>query len=450
MNTMDNATVGSALIVQVSSMLDAKGLADDSLKRKVTRCIAEAYEQKGRLQALYERIHDPGMAWWIQQQVDEATAAIRPRPTPPQTAPPHPRTALSCAGNARANVSPPPTPKQPMIPANGTPDTTGFKRELSAMPLDADAVTPHARRHRVVHHASTSGLTEEFEELAWADFTATGRAPAAAPSSARPEQRAHLYLNHHKDSLLVTGDTIRVKDFFKFGMGGYGVGLVWNASLRGWLCSFQKRDCVIKALDSRKDSIRYMKQYAEPSETPPARKPMRAPRAAQSLWDTLAGECYTEDRVRAFFHKRQDSAGAEDKKLRIASVVKIQNERTLKAFASASPTSLHPRDAHHTGDAFLFHGCPELAAANIQAEGLQIKFAANGMLGQGLYGAPDPRKSASYAQASQHGKFVFICRFNLTEASYAGPQTSHRNQVFDEYCVFDDRHVVVLWMLKVM
>ena len=43
---------------------------------------------------------------------------------------------------------------------------------------------------------------------------------------------------------------------------------------------------------------------------------------------------------------------------------------------------------------------------------------------------------------------MFICRFNLTNAKYAGPSTGHRNTIFNEFCVDIDNHVVVLWMLK--
>ena len=70
------------------------------------------------------------------------------------------------------------------------------------------------------------------------------------------------------------------------------------------------------------------------------------------------------------------------------------------------------------------------------------------MLGNGIYGAPDPRKSLQYCTNPQHGTFMFVCRFNLIAAKRAGPGTQHRNSVYDEFCVFDDRHVVVLWMLK--
>ena len=104
--------------------------------------------------------------------------------------------------------------------------------------------------------------------------------------------------------------------------------------------------------------------------------------------------------------------------------------------------------ANGSWDTFLFHGCTQESATNIQADGLKIRYAANGMLGRGLYGAPDPRKSAQFCKDSPNGKFMFICRFNLKHAKHAGPATEHRNTIYDEFCVYDDQHVVILWMLK--
>ena len=43
---------------------------------------------------------------------------------------------------------------------------------------------------------------------------------------------------------------------------------------------------------------------------------------------------------------------------------------------------------------------------------------------------------------------MFICRFNLAAARHAGPWTHHQNSVLDEFAVYKDEHVVVLWMLK--
>ena len=71
------------------------------------------------------------------------------------------------------------------------------------------------------------------------------------------------------------------------------------------------------------------------------------------------------------------------------------------------------------------------------------------MLGKGLYGAPDPRKSLGYCgKGCTNGSFMFVCRFNLAGAAFAGLITPHPNTTFDEFCVFDEARVVVLWMLK--
>ena len=78
-----------------------------------------------------------------------------------------------------------------------------------------------------------------------------------------------------------------------------------------------------------------------------------------------------------------------------------------------------------------------------------MSFAANGMLGHGLYGAPDPRKSQNYCKNSANGNFMFVCRYNLSNAEHAGPDTHHRNKIFHEFAVKDERRVVVLWMIKV-
>ena len=41
-----------------------------------------------------------------------------------------------------------------------------------------------------------------------------------------------------------------------------------------------------------------------------------------------------------------------------------------------------------------------------------------------------------------------IGMLNLAGAKHAGPSTQHRNTIFDEFCVYDEKRVVVLWMLK--
>ena len=136
--------------------------------------------------------------------------------------------------------------------------------------------------------------------------------------------------------------------------------------------------------------------------------------------------------------------------MRITASVKIDNEGLLQRFKhTGKAPNLNPKDAYNkSGETFLFHGSPEQLNPNIQAEGLKMSFAGTShgtMLGNGIYGAPDPRKSLQYCENPQHGMFMFVCRFNLLKRvdKYA------QNNVFDEYCIFDDRRVVVLWMIKV-
>jgi len=160
------------------------------------------------------------------------------------------------------------------------------------------------------------------------------------------------------------------------------------------------------------------------------------------IWSKLAVGIETEARVHAFVKRRQ-SAGPGPNHLRVVSMTKLANPARMKAFVSAGDVEEHPEEAQTKhSDSFLFHGCGETSVANIQAEGLLLRFAACGLLGKGLYGAPDPRKSLHYCKKSTHGNFMFLCRFNLSKTNYA-----QRNS-FDEFCIYDERHVVVLWSLK--
>jgi len=156
---------------------------------------------------------------------------------------------------------------------------------------------------------------------------------------------------------------------------------------------------------------------------------------------------HTENAVRAFFARRQrDSQGGPQ--LRVSNVVKVENAQTLSTFHSSGNFYINPFEAFQKGgDTLLFHGLPQEAATNVQATGLLLSYAANGMLGRGLYGAPDPRKSLQYCRSAN--KFMFICRYNLASpARHAGPGMQHRNSIFDEFCVYDEQRVVILWMLK--
>lgn len=185
-----------------------------------------------------------------------------------------------------------------------------------------------------------------------------------------------------------------------------------------------------------------------------AQQRQRAP--AISLWVEHTGTYSSQELVHKFFARRQqDQRGGTP--LKIMSATAVPNEATLRAFVSSGNFEIDPMVGWQKGrsfDTLLFHGCSQEAASNIQQEGLRLQYASIGMLGQGLYGAPDPRKSRAYCRGGTNGNFMFICRFHLTRnqphpAQHAGPTTNHRNSIFDEFCIFDERHVVILWALKV-
>lgn len=170
------------------------------------------------------------------------------------------------------------------------------------------------------------------------------------------------------------------------------------------------------------------------------------------IWFHLAKGIETEEEVADFFRRRTNTT-ADGTTLQIVSATKTVNERSLRAFASSGHFSMNTKAARaNCADTFLFHGSPASAVANITLEGLSKKFAGNGMLGRGIYGAPDPRKSMHYTDKVRNnfgGVFMMICRFNLDGAEHAGPHTPHKNSTFEEFMVHDDRRVVVLWTLKV-
>ena len=126
------------------------------------------------------------------------------------------------------------------------------------------------------------------------------------------------------------------------------------------------------------------------------------------MWSSLAAGIETETKVRELFEQRQPAAAGN--RLQVAAITKISNTARMKAFASTDQFNLDPLQAHKHGDSFLFHGCGESSVANIQSEGLLLRFAGNGMLGKGLYGAPDPRKSLQYCDkgGSTNGKLSGI------------------------------------------
>ena len=177
-----------------------------------------------------------------------------------------------------------------------------------------------------------------------------------------------------------------------------------------------------------------------------------SPNDSMSKWVEMAtNNAVTEEAVKNLFRQRQPSTGSAGSVLKIVSAVKLVNDTALKGFNSRPSFDSDPLGAHRSkGDTLLFHGTSDKAVANIQACGRPtLEFASNGMLGSGIYGAPDPRKSLQYTKNSQHGSFMFLCRFNMSGAKHAGPGTGHRNTVFDEFCIYNNDHVVVLWMLNV-
>jgi len=185
----------------------------------------------------------------------------------------------------------------------------------------------------------------------------------------------------------------------------------------------------------------------EEAEKAAARAKAEADRVISSSWASLNGGVTTIADVERFFAQRQPAKGSGGATLRIESAVCLANERALGSFKSTGRLEIDPTMAASgkgpwpAVDTLLFHGTSEAAVANIQATGRPtMTFAASGNLGRGIYGAPDPRKSLQYTTGN-HGKFMFICRFNMSKAK-------HGNWGFDEYCVYDDHEVVVLWVLK--
>ena len=195
------------------------------------------------------------------------------------------------------------------------------------------------------------------------------------------------------------------------------------------------------AIDKKKAELQEQQQKIE----------SMASKHTDALWLQLAQGIDTDAAVRAFFDRRQPAISHAGRPRKIKEAIKVVNQARLKAFQHSAGFSLNTTTARQQHwDTLLFHGCPPDAATNIQAEGLLLKYGGkNGsMLGAGLYGAPDPRKSVTYCRGSQLGDFIFVCRFNLSRAKHAGPQTHHRNSVFEEFCVPKESHAVVLWMLK--
>ena len=181
-----------------------------------------------------------------------------------------------------------------------------------------------------------------------------------------------------------------------------------------------------------------------------------AKRLPDRVRERLTGDCdqlHSLEDVYRFFERRQQARVSSQPRLRIETAVRVHHDAAAASYvASPKGFDINPISAFALGgDTVLFHGTNEASVANIQATGRpSMEFSAKGMLGKGIYGAPDPRKSVNYCKTNRNGRFMFICRFNLSQAQHAGPHTQHRNTLFDEFCVYDDNHVVVLWVLKLI
>jgi hypothetical protein len=195
-------------------------------------------------------------------------------------------------------------------------------------------------------------------------------------------------------------------------------------------------------------SVNAAKAAAEAALAP---KPQRHGPPPASLWDKLASGIETKSKLHALFDSRQQNQRSTDPRLRILSSTKCDNDDLMRQFRSSGRFQLDPKNAHaQSCDTFLFHGAKDAVMPNIQSEGLKMRYAGSAhgvMLGNGVYGAPDPRKSLQYC-SGQHGRFMFVCRFVLKKS---GPSAAKfaMNSVYEEFCIFDDREVVVLWMIKV-
>jgi hypothetical protein len=118
------------------------------------------------------------------------------------------------------------------------------------------------------------------------------------------------------------------------------------------------------------------------------------------------------------------------------------------------------------GDTFLFHGTKTENMPNIDFAGLKLPKGANSqgivqvgnMLRDGIYGAPDPRKSWYYTDRGNNrfnASYMFICRFKMKgKPGTTGREKGHyadtkQNPFFREYATYDPANVCILWKLAV-
>jgi len=85
----------------------------------------------------------------------------------------------------------------------------------------------------------------------------------------------------------------------------------------------------------------------------------------------------------------------------------------------------------------LFHGTSHDACLSIAKSGFRM--GVGGMLGGGIYFAPNPGKSSHYCDGH---KMMLLCRVNLSNSRYA------ENAIFQEYCIYDVSSVLPVYVLR--
>ncbi len=287
-------------------------------------------------------------------------------------------------------------------------------------------------------------VDKQEEELAVKQHRAKRQADRAKANEDRLQSAFRLHAGHMEEQLQAMQDELGCA------RNDLLVHLKSNEELAVRVKALKDRDTRLKrdflqAVRQRKEAEKTVVDIQEQAERAVAQAQRTTSAGILStterLWLQMAQGIETEDKVKAFFERRMPHRGRQ---LRLERVVKVANDETLRKYVKGATLHLNTNEASQAkGDTFLFHGSSEAAIPNIQAEGLSIQFANNGMLGKGLYGAPDPRKSQQYCKKPQNGIFMFVCRFNLS-----GNMKYAQNQTFDEFCVYDASHVVILWMLK--
>ena len=187
-----------------------------------------------------------------------------------------------------------------------------------------------------------------------------------------------------------------------------------------------------------------------PSVIPtPLPAPPPGPNKTLQTWSKYAAGCYCENSVKQFFMDRQNDQPATVPKIRVETATMVINEKTINAFDTSGHLDMDAFQAFNAKtDTFLFHGCNAYSAVSIQSSGLLLSYATNGNLNVGLYGAIDPRKSLTYCGGGANNNYMFLCRYRFDNTTRKGKFGS-QEPTYDEFAVYNEKHVVVLWMLKI-